>query len=304
MSALGGLAGGIGKMGATNSANMMGQSIENSGAFAPRAGLVSAGVAPTTGIANEIPAGVSTIATAPAKFSGGQQGLSDLIEVRKLQSQQADDPLKQALAQSQINHNNAETTNIPLQQKTNQQNADNRQTADQKAEAAATAEAARQAALNADTPNKIYTDLEHMYGKDEASKWLQGATNGTLTRGRIEGGNFIPDENGPMISAQPEAKGTAVPAVDGGWFGGKKDATTTPMTAEDAKAQPMAAIQSFMDRVKASSAAGGSGRVVAPPGGAPQAGGGPPVMTPQQAAAAPKGTVFRRADNGATMTVQ
>lgn len=304
MSALGGLAGGIGKMQATGAANTLGGAIENSGAFAPRAGLVSAGANQATGIANEIPAGVSTIATAPAKFSGGQQGLSDLIEVRKLQSQQADDPLKQALAQSQINHNNAETTNIPLQQKTNQQNADAKQTADQKAQALLEAQQRHDAELNADTPQKINGELEQRFGKEGAQSWINGVQSHSLITGRIEGGNFIPDENGNMVSAQAGAKGTAVKG-NAGIFGiGQTADSVTPMPADEAKAETKESMQPFLDRYQATRAAGGAGRVVAPAGGAPQAAGGPPVMTPQQAAAAPKGTVFRRADTGATMTVQ
>jgi hypothetical protein len=269
-------------------ANKMGSALENSQAYSPRAGLVSPGVNPQTGAVNTIPAGVSTVATAPAQFTGGTAGLKQLIDIQKDQNAQSG-------LQSEIELRKAQTSDTQAQ--TSQRGVNsvaqiiNAQTRQKQVKQQQTNQQQIQQRLNADTPEKVAKEIDVQYPvvladgtkQPSAQQFLSAYQNKTGSYGDIDAsGNWVTKADGSLYSANPATAGfnTTLPQEQAGPF----------MSATALQGYGMR-----LARIQASPPVAGG--PPAQPGGqpaAPQPGGSGPVQvsSPQEAQSLPSGTQF------------
>jgi len=278
-----GLAQGLQQARQNSIADAVSQSVANSGAYAPRAGLVSPGTNPITGAINSVAAGVPTAGTAP--ISGGGGGMLGF----QLRNAMANQGIENALKRAQIGyygaHGASAIQNAATQEayrqaqearlgaQTNALNTGGgpQGAADRTAQAAALKQAQKDAQANYDDYPRIYKDLKDIYGAD-ADKWLQGLQGGTLTIGRIENGQWITDPKGTVASASPTLQQPPANKSQGVFGIG---ANPGSYSADDAEPHaPIAAMQPFLDRTK---------RVISAPNNRFV----PPVVMPAQAAGQP-----------------
>jgi hypothetical protein len=196
------IAGGINQYHQDKTANQIGSQMANSGAYAPRAALVSPGTNPITNAINAIPPGLNTQGSAPAQFTGGAQGLQMQLDVGNLQNRQqrlqqelqGGAPIDQALKQAQIGNYNSSSryhnylaTN-PEMQRQQWRRAD------------------IDAQKNMDSPTKMANEIDHLYGTGSTGTIINAINTTGGANGRIENGNWVGDPNGPLWSASPHVQ--------------------------------------------------------------------------------------------------
>ncbi len=291
-----------------NIANQVSRSLVNSGAYAdqnsganaPRAGLVSAGTNPITGAVNRVAAGVPTAGTAPVGGGGGMLGF-------QLRNALANQGVERDLKRAQIGYYGAHGA-AALQgaasneswRKSEQDRADAQAAAIRAATAGGGPAAARtqaqaqrdalmqaqkDAEAKAQTPETLMRDFDVNHGKGAAQSFYDAYTNNTGARGDFSGGKWIGNPNGPLFTADPEAQ-----------------AYGQPPNAADIKAVPITELDAYRTNLQKVQAAGG--RIVPPivmpaqaPGQSAPAQGGsvPTFQTTQQAlqSGLPRGSPFQ-----------
>jgi hypothetical protein len=204
----------------------------NSGAYAPRAGLISPGDVPGTDASNYIPSGVPTAGTAPApaKFTGGYKGLELKMAIDALRNRTANTQSEMDLRRAQGEYYGAHTNAI-------QENADT----------AAAREAAYEQSLrdkanqkDADSIQKLNSELTTTYGKNTAPHILgalQQDPTGAQHRGDIQTVDgqevWVPNPNGKTFI--PDAP-QPTPEDKGGIFGlGAHPAQPKPLSGTEIK---------------------------------------------------------------------
>ena len=282
----------------------------NSGANAPRAGLVSPGDIPTyvngkmmnSGIANTIPAGTPTAGTNPAFIPGsGQRGLQFAIEQQRQQQAQKNQLVENALKGAQTNEANARTqyTQGALSDAATARAAAARNAPALKAQQ----EAQRQqqwADDHADTMEKFNKDLKSEGWSDDDIKSMVSAAQGpqaggSITRGRYATGPdnkqyFVADPKGDVTSLNPSAVGAKAPAA--GFMGSGLGAEAGVQSVDASPILPTSQGQAYIKRYQ-NIAGSPNGRYVPPmpqqptppqAGGQPSApgGNGPPRVQSQQ----------------------
>lgn len=259
--------------------NQVANQVSNSGAYAPRAGLVNPGTNPITGALNRISPDVPTGGTAP--MSGGILGL-------QLRNQVANQGMENALKRAQIGYygahgaaalQGAATTEgyRTMQEQQIQHNIDTggagAKTAAAQSQRDALKQAQKDAEANADTVEKVVKQFNETHSTPAAKYW-DAWKNNTGFQGSVQNGKWVGDPNGPSFSP----------------------------TGNASDALPMTELQASLDRVKNINAAGGrlvpAIKMPAPQAALPQAQGGgnmPTFQTPQQAqqSGLPSGSPFK-----------
>jgi hypothetical protein len=163
----------------------------------PRAGLVSAGVDPVTKKPNVIPAGVSTVGTAPPLFGNyAELKLRQALQQQDLENQYKQAQTAEALAKAYGTGGYTKTAKpefTPYQRKQiewHQREEERKQT-----EARQKQFETFQQKNALDTP-KLAQSFDKIHGKDSAQKFYDAVTQDSGLRGNIVNGEFIPDENG------------------------------------------------------------------------------------------------------------
>jgi hypothetical protein len=279
-----GLSHGLGQMRQNQVADQMSQSLANTGAYAPRAGLVSPGVNPITKSLNTIAAGTPTKESWPAPYTGG--GMLGL----QLRNQLANQTKENALKTAQIGYYGAHGAAAMQQAGTNElyrqtledqikHNIDTggagAKTAAAQAQRDALKQAQKDAEANADTVEKVVKQFNETHSTPAAKYW-DAWKNKTGFQGSVQDGKWVGDPNGPSFSP----------------------------TGNASDALPMTELQASLDRVKNINAAGG--RLVPPikMPAQPAGGGNAPRVTsaadyaalaPGSAYYAPDGSLKRKA---------
>jgi hypothetical protein len=296
-----GLSHGLGQMRQNQIADQVSQSLANTGAYAPRAGLVSPGTNPITKSLNTIAAGTPTTESWPASYTGG--GMLGLELRNKLTSQSKENALKTAQigsfgahgaaalqgAATMEGYRAAEEARLKAQTDALNSGRDPASIAAQRQEEVDYRQQVREAEAHADTMEKLKGDVESVH--PGAFKQFGAVLSSGNRKGLFQGdfdkdGNWQGDPNGSLITADPSA-GTGHPTA----------AQITAMTPNE--------FEYFAGRAK-NITSSPSGRYVAPvarraqaPGPAPaQAQGGgniPTFQTPDQAKASglPSGSPFK-----------
>jgi hypothetical protein len=268
-----GLSHGLGQMRQNQVADQMSQSLANSGAYAPRAGLVSPGRSPITNSLNTIASGVPTAGTAP--MSGGGGGMLG-YQMRQAAGNMG---MENALKRAQIGYygahgasalQNAATTEGLRQMQEDQirhninTGGAGAKTAAAQAQRDALKQAQKDAEANADTVEKVVKQFNETHSTPAAKYW-DAWKNKTGFQGSVQDGKWVGDPNGPSFSP----------------------------TGNASDAVPMAELQASLDRVKKINDAGG--RLVPPikmPAQSAGGGNAPRVTNAADYAALPPGSAY------------
>lgn len=189
--------------------NKVANQLMNSGDYAPRAGLVSAGVDPATGKPNTIGADVSKVGTMPRTG-----GLTEYTLREKANEQNIINQLRQAQTVEALQRfSNRGTTPAltPYQQlqeqhyQTEQQRL--AQERDQKNQDALTKSVRAWQEKNAQTLETLAKEVDTKYGKGASEDLFNSWSNGTMGRGDPDPnnpGSYIYNPNGQFYYTNPE----------------------------------------------------------------------------------------------------